>query len=141
MLRTLALLFLIGIGLEAQTLPSVMLAAGAASNRQAWGTIAIRAGDSKMFSFSTLDVAPHVATPRTGGALLVLQKGGTSVLALTDVGAVINTPVTLGTFSGGAVIDQQFGKSGWHAILIVRVTATNATSIKPNIRLGIGRAF
>lgn len=143
MIRAFVISFFLAVSCYAQ---DVMAAAGATYSPYAdgrkwegWGALGLRVGTSKVYSYTTVDLQPHAAAVRQGAAYLAYQKGGSSLLALVDAGAQVSS-VTLGTFSGGAIVVQRI-KGNCDVVVVFRMNAINATAITPEVRAGFGLHF
>ena len=110
-----------------------------------WTTFAVQVGQSKVYSWSTIELASSTSTARTGAGYLFAQTGNFSLVALGDAGLAISPVATLGSFSGGGAIlydiGQRLNKSHFYLIGIMRVTAITSSQVQPVFSFGVGKSF
>ena len=133
--------------------PSYLAGAGVEYNRYntagpamaGWTTFAVEVGQSKVYSWSTIELASTTSTVRTGAGYLFAQTGNWSLVALGDAGVAISPVATLGSFSaGGAMfydIGQRFNKGHLYLIGVMRVTSITSNSVQPVFEFGVGKSF
>lgn len=132
---------------QPQALPAVVAVAGGSYNRyaqprQAAGFVSLlkQLGDSRGYSFTTVEFTPAAYTIRTGVAYVTVQAGPFALLSLVDGGtAVANSSATV-AFSGGGAASLRLGLSGWHVFAAVRM-ASVGTQVKPIGEIGLARSF
>src|SRR5208283_1954114 len=123
--------------------PSYLAGAGVEYNRYntagpamaGWTTFAVEVGQSKVYSWSTIELTSTTSTVRTGAGYLFAQTGNWSLVALGDAGLAVSPIATLGSFSaGGAMfydIGQRFNKGHLYLIGVMRVTSITSNSVQP----------
>jgi len=133
--------------------PSYLAGAGVEYNRYntagpamaGWTTFAVEVGQSKLYSWSTIELTSTTSTIRTGAGYLFAQTGNWSLVALGDAGLAISPVATLGSFSaGGAMfydIGQRFNKGHLYLMGIMRVTSISSNSVQPVFEVGVGKSF
>lgn len=133
--------------------PSYFVGAGAEYNRYntagpavaGWTTFAVQVGQSKVYSWSTIELTSATSTARTGAGYLFAQTGNWSLVALGDAGLAVSPVATLGSFSvGGAVfydIGQRFNQGHLYLTGIMRVASITSNSIQPVFEFGVGKSF
>jgi len=133
--------------------PSYFVGAGAEYNRYnaagpsvaGWTTFAVEVGQSKVYSWSTIELTSATSTARTGAGYLFAQTGNWSLVALGDAGLAASPVATLGSFSvSGAVfydIGQRFNQGHLYLTGIMRVASITSNSIQPVFEFGVGKSF
>jgi len=133
--------------------PSYFVGAGAEYNRYnaaapavaGWTTFAVQVGQSKVYSWSTIELTSACSSVRTGAGYLFAQTGNWSLVALGDAGLAVSPVATLGSFSvGGAVfydIGQRLNMPHFYLTGIMRVTSITASSVEPVFEFGVGKSF
>ena len=133
--------------------PSYFVGAGAEYNRYntaapsvaGWTTFAVQVGQSKVYSWSTIELTSATSTARTGAGFLFAQTGNWSLVALGDAGLAVSPVATLGSFSGGGAIaydiGQRLNKGHFYLIGVMRVTMIASNSVQPVFGLGVGKSF
>ena len=110
-----------------------------------WTTFAVEVGQSKVYSWSTIELTSATSTARTGAGYLFAQTGNWSLLALGDAGLAISPVTTLGSFSGGGAIvydiGQRLNKGHFYLVALMRVTAVTSNSVQPVFGFGVGKSF
>jgi hypothetical protein len=133
--------------------PGYLVGAGVEYNRYntagpaiaGWTTFAVQVGQSKVYSWSTIELTSTTSTARTGAGYLFAQSGNWSLVALGDAGLAISPVATLGSFSaGGAMfydIGQRFNKGHLYLMGVVRVTSISSNSVQPVFEFGLAKSF
>jgi hypothetical protein len=133
--------------------PGYLVAAGVEYNRYntagpamaGWTTFAVEVGQSKVYSWSTIELASTTSTVRTGAGYLFAQSGNWSLVPLGDAGLAVSPVATLGSFSGGGAmfydIGQRFNKGHLYLSAILRVTSITSNSVQPVFEFGVGKSF
>jgi hypothetical protein len=133
--------------------PSYLVAAGVEYNRYnsagpaiaGWTTFAVEVGQSKVYSWSTIELTSTTSTVRTGAGYLFAQTGNWSLVALGDAGLAVSPIATLGSFSAGGAIfydlGQRLNKGHFYLTGIMRVTSISSNSVQPVIEFGVGKSF
>jgi len=133
--------------------PSYFVGAGMEYNRYnaaapsaaGWTTFALQVGQSKVYSWSTIELTNTSSTARTGAGYLFAQTGNWSLLALGDAGLAISPVTTLGSFSAGGAIfydlGQRLNKGHFYVTGIMRVTSVASNSVEPEFEFGLGKSF
>jgi hypothetical protein len=133
--------------------PGYLVGAGVEYNRYntagpsvaGWTTFAVQVGQSKLYSWSTIELTSTTSTIRTGAGYLFAQTGNWSLVALGDAGVAISPVATLGSFSaGGAMfydIGQRFNKGHLYLMGVMRVTSISSNSVQPVFEIGVGKSF
>ena len=133
--------------------PGYFVGAGAEYNRYntaapavaGWTTFAAQVGQSKVYSWSTIELTSATSTARTGAGYLFAQTGNWSLLALGDAGLAISPTATLGSFSGGGAIfydiGQRLNKGHLYLVGLMRVTVITSNSVQPVFGFGVGKSF
>jgi hypothetical protein len=133
--------------------PGYFVGAGAEYNRYntaapsvaGWTTFAVQVGQSKVYSWSTIELTSATSTARTGAGYLFAQTGNWSLVALGDAGLAISSVATLGSFSGGGAlfydIGQRLNKGHFYLTGVMRVTVITSNSVQPVFGFGVGKSF
>jgi hypothetical protein len=133
--------------------PSYFVGAGAEYNRYntagpsiaGWTTFAVQVGQSKVYSWSTIELTSATSTARTGAGYLFAQTGNWSLVALGDAGLAVSPITTLGSFSGGGAIfydiGQRLNKGHFYLTGMMRVTSIASNSVEPVFAFGAGKSF
>ena len=133
--------------------PGCFVGAGAEYNRYntaapsvaGWTTFAVQVGQSKVYSWSTIELTSATSTARTGAGYLFAQTGNWSLVALGDAGLAISSVATLGSFSGGGAlfydIGQRLNKGHFYLTGVMRVTSIASNSVEPVFAFGAGKSF
>ena len=110
-----------------------------------WTTFAVQVGQSKVYSWSTVELTSATSTARTGAGYLFAQAGNWSLVALGDAGLAISPAATLGSFSGGGAlaydIGQRLNKGHLYLMGVMRVTVITSNSVQPVFGFGVGKTF
>ncbi|HEY1218112.1 MAG: hypothetical protein ABSE42_05800 [Bryobacteraceae bacterium] len=133
--------------------PDYFAGAGAEYNRYntaapsvaGWTTFAVEVGQSRVYSWSTIELTNATSTARTGAGYLFAQTGNWSLVALGDAGLAISPAATLGSFSGGGAIfydiGQRLNKGHFYLMGVMRVTVITSNSVQPVFGFGVGKSF
>jgi hypothetical protein len=133
--------------------PSYFVGAGVEYNRYntaapaiaGWTTFAVEVGQSKVYSWSTIELTSATSTARTGAGYLFAQTGNWSLVALGDAGLAISPVATLGSFSGGGGIfydiGQRLNKGHFYLTALMRVAMITSNSVQPVFGFGAGKSF
>jgi len=105
----------------------------------------VQVGQSKVYSWSTIELTSATSTARTGAGYLFAQTGNWSLAALGDAGLAISPVATLGSFSGGGAIfydiGQRLNKGHFYLTGVMRVTVITSNSVQPVFGFGVGKSF
>jgi len=133
--------------------PSYFVGSGVEYNRYntagpavaGWTTFAIQVGQSKVYSWSTIELTSAASTARTGAAYLFAQVGNWSVVALGDAGLAVSPATILGSFSGGGGIfydlGQRLNQGHFYLAGMMRVISISSSSVEPVLAFGVGKSF
>ena len=117
----------------------------AAPSVAGWTTFAVQVGQSKVYSWSTIELTSATSTARTGAGYLFAQTGNWSLVALGDAGLAVSPVATLGSFSGGGAIfydiGQRLNKGHFYLTAVMRVTVITSNSVQPVFGIGAGKSF
>jgi hypothetical protein len=110
-----------------------------------WTTFAVEVGQSKLYSWSTIELTSTTSTIRTGAGYLFAQTGNWSLVALGDAGLAVSPVATLGSFSAGGAIFYDLGqllnKGHFYLTGILRVASISSNSIQPVFEFGVAKSF
>ena len=105
----------------------------------------MQVGQSKVYSWSTIELTSATSTARTGAGYLFAQTGNWSLVALGDAGLAISPVATLGSFSGGGGIfydiGQRLNKGHFYLTALMRVAMITSNSVQPVFGFGAGKSF
>lgn len=109
------------------------------------GTFAVRVSDTKLYSWSSLQMVPGVtsgAILTTGAGYVALQQGKFSLVAIGQAGISTTPNVTLGTFSGGgAAFYLLNAPNKIYLTAGMTVVGVSGNTVQPSFGIGIAKGF